>query len=190
MNQEIVDDLKAMDWQLVINYGQSLTDLNGAQFKFLKGLVIELLIEKVGTGLEYVGEPHKDFNWPARSVSLELKTIMSKPMYKLKKSVMVLSPKMTGIILSNSYGNNTTNVLDPAKVADVLLVIMKDGAYVVSKQTVLDNAKHSGDGWTLKPSAADIIELSGHLVPTVTYETNLAQKIKDVIRDNLPQVDK
>jgi hypothetical protein len=67
---------------------------------------------------------------------------------------------------------------------------MKDGAYVVSKQTVLANAKHSGDGWTLKPSAADIIELSGHLVPTVTYETNLAQKIKDVIRDNLPQVDK
>jgi hypothetical protein len=66
---------------------------------------------------------------------------------------------------------------------------MRDGAYAVSKATVLAMAKYSGDGWTLKPNSEDIVELSGHILPKTTYRTDLAQKIQDVIRNSLPEVD-
>ena len=190
MTDEMVAELKSLPWQQIIDYGQSLDDLNGAQYKFLKGLVVELMIEKASGELVYVGEAHKDFDWPNHSASLELKSILSKGMYLTKKGVTTLRPKMTGIILSNSYGQNRKEVLDPGSVADVLLVIMRDGAYAVSKQTVLSNAKYSGDGWTLKPNSEDIVELSGHILPKTAYQTDLAQKIQDVIRNSLPEVDK
>jgi hypothetical protein len=67
---------------------------------------------------------------------------------------------------------------------------MRDGAYAVSKATVLANAKYSGDGWTLKPNSEDIVELSGHILPRTEYQSNLAQKIQDVIRNSLPEIDK
>lgn len=181
MTPNIISDLKSFDWQKIIDYGNSLGDLNDAQLRFLKGLAVEQAVAEFADGdLKYVGEKHRDYHWPKHSIDVELKTIFSQGMYDAKGAVKSLS----GIRLNNSMGTNKDS-LDPTHVADVLLVVHKDGAYAVSKPTVLSKARHLGDGWELKPAKSDIVELSGHIVTKNKYNTNISQSVKNAIRESL-----
>ena len=185
MNQNIIDDLKAFDWQTIIEYGNSLDDLNQGQWRFLKGLVCELITEKFGNGnLVYVGQDHKDFDWPRHniSISVELKSQLSARMYTKKGRLRKNYP----IKLNNSHGTNEKKKIDAKDVADIIIVVRDDGAFMIDQATAIKHAKPAGDGFNVKVSKDEIIELSGLVVPDKVYTTNLKEKIMTVIRDSLP----
>jgi hypothetical protein len=181
MSPEIITSLKLFNWQKIIDYGNSLTDLNDAQLRFLKGLAIEQAVEVFGDGdIKYVGEKHRDYQWPKYEIDLELKTIFSQGMYNVKGDIKTLP----GIRLNNSMGTNKA-ALDPATIADVLVVVLRDGAYAVSKEIVLANAKHLGDGWELKLTKSNIVELSGRILTKHKYNTNISRAVKNAIKESL-----
>jgi hypothetical protein len=181
MTTEIISSLKLFDWQKIIDYGNSLDDLNGAQLRFLKGLAVEQAVEVFGdSNLTYVGEKHCDYKWPKYDASAELKSIFSQRMYDRKGNIKGLP----SIRLNNSMGTNKS-VLDPDTIADMLIVVVKDGAFFVSKDTVLSKAKHLGDGWELKLTKSDITELSGFITLKCKYNTNISEAIKNAIKQSL-----
>ena len=183
MNQNIVDDLKAVDWQTIVEYGNSLDDLNDSQYRFGKGLAVERCVEKhSNSDLVYVGAKHKDFDWPKHNITAELKSQLSGGMYgkkgKLKKNY--------SIKLNNSHGTNKQDIIDPADVADVIIVVRDDGAFAIDKATAIRNARAGGDGFEVKVTKDEIVELSGLVVPDRTFNTNLKHKITTAIKDSLP----
>lgn len=181
MTPGIIADLKSFDWQKIIDYGNSLADLNDAQLRFIKGLAVEQAVEAFGDGdLTYIGEKHRDYEWPKHDIDVELKTIFSQGMYDARGNVKTLP----GIRLNNSMGTNKT-FLDPNNIADVLIAVHKDGAYAVSKDIVLAKAKHLGDGWELRPTQSDIVELSGRILPKNKYNTNISTAVKNAIKESL-----
>ena len=183
MNQNIIDDLKAFDWQTIIEYGNSLDDLNDGQFRFIKGLAVELCVEKHSNGnLVYVGAKHKDFDWPKHNITAELKSQLSTGMYNKKGRLK----KNYSIKLNNSHGTNKQVTIDPADVADVIIVVRDDGAFAIDQATAIRNAKAGGDGFEVKVSRDEIVELTGLVVPDRTFDTNLKEKISNAIRDSLP----
>ena len=179
----LIQELKNFNWQVIIDYGNSLTDLNDAQLRFAKGLAVELAVEDHCNGkMIYVGEPHRDYHWPARKINVELKSIMSQTLYgkngRLKKPPLIR--------LSNSMGGNSKKTLDPNDVADIIIAVLTDGAYVIDKATAIANARHRDDGWTVHINKDQVIELSGRIESSTRYHTNLAEKIRDAIRDTIP----
>jgi len=185
MNQNIIDGLKAFDWQTIVEYGNSLDDLNSRQWRFLKGLVCELITEKCSNGnLVYVGQDHKDFDWPRHniSISVELKSQLSARMYTKKGRLRKNYP----IKLNNSHGTNEKKKIDAKDVADIIIVVRDDGAFMIDQATAIKHAKPAGDGFNVTVTGDEVIELSGLVVPDKVYTTNLKEKIMTVIRDSLP----
>ena len=182
MNDSTIKALKNFDWQKIIDYANSLGDLNEAQLRFLKGLAIEAATEKFSNSdIKYVGEKHRDFVWPGQNdISVELKSMVSMGMYTKKGKIKTLPE----IRLNNSMGTNKNN-LDPNNIADVLIAVLKDGAFAVSKETVLAKVKHLGDGWVLKLTEQDIVELSGQILRVKTYNTKLSESIHNAIKQSL-----
>jgi len=182
MNETIVKSLKEFDWQKIIDYANSLSDLNDAQLRFAKGLAIEAAVEKFSNSdLKYVGEPHRDYIWPSQGdLDVELKSIVSQGMYNKQGGVKSLP----GIRLNNSMGTNKDK-LDPDTISDVLIAVLKDGAFAVSKDVVLSKAKHLGDGWELKLTKEDVVELSGRIETKNTYNTKLSESIRDAIKQSI-----
>ena len=181
MNQQMINDLKNCSWQKIIDYGNSLTDLNDAQLRFAKGLAIEAVVEKLSnTDLAYVGEKHRDYHWPKHNVDVELKSIFSKTMYN--QNGQLKAPP--SIRLNNSMGSNS-NQLDPGTIADIIVIVCADGAFAASKQDVLTTASHRGDGWYLRLKKHQIVELSGHIVQQNKYNVNLATKVRDAIKESI-----
>jgi len=183
MNQNIIDDLKAFDWQTIIDYGNSLDDLNHAQLRFAKGSAVEQCTKEFcNTDLVHVAEKHRDFEWPKHDIDVELKSIFSQRMYDTKGNIKTLP----SIRLNNSMGTNK-ETLDPNNIADVFVVAVADGAFAVSKKTVLDKAKHLGDGWELRLTKDDIVELSGCVTKQNIYDTHLAESFQKAIQESLPK---
>ena len=181
MNQQMTDDLKNCSWQKIIDYGNSLTDLNEAQLRFAKGLAVEAAVEKLSNSdLTYVGEKHRDYNWPTHNVDVELKSIFSQKMYDRNGNIKTLP----GIRLNNSMGSNKDQ-LDPNTIADIVVVVCADGAFAVDKDTVLATAKHHGDGWELRLKPNQITELSGRITQQNKYDVKLADKVRDAIKDSI-----
>ena len=181
MTKTVTDAFKDFEWQKIIDYANSLSDLNDAQLRFIKGLAIELAVEAMSNSdLTYVGKKHKDFDWPSQGVSVELKSVVSQRMYNKKGQVKTLP----GIRLNNSMGTNK-DALDPNNIADWLVAVLKDGAFAVSKQTVLSKAKHCGDGWDLKLTKNDIVEISGKIEKKNDYDPKLADIIRNAIKQSL-----
>ena len=184
MNTEIIDDLKAFNWQTIIDYGRSLDDLNDSQWRFLKGLVIELTIEKHSNDptFKYVGAVHKDYEWSKHNIAVELKSQMSAKMYTSKGH---LRPNFS-VKLSNSMGTNTKRRMTRADVADVLVVVTDNGAYAISQKTLLANQKKLGDGFSVTVTSADIIELSGVITKKTTYANGIKQAMMAAITAAIP----
>lgn len=184
MNKQILDDLKKFDWQTIVDFGNSLDDLSDSQWRFIKGLVAELAVEEHGEdSLTYVGEKHKDYDWPKYKVSVELKSQLSGPMYG-KKGPML---KNYTIKLNNSNGTNKKETLTDDQVADILIVVRNDGAFALDKKTIMANAYRGGDGFEVKVSNDKIIELSGPIKHQTTYTTNLKEVITNAIREAIPK---
>jgi hypothetical protein len=178
---DIISALKSFEWQDIIAKGNKLEDLNDRQWRFIKGLVVELVVEKhSGTdGLKYVGEDHKDYDWPFFNLTVELKSGLSGGMYgkrgQLKKSF--------NIKFNNSNGTNKRNKLAASEVADLLLVIKNDGAFVVDRDTVIKRSRKGGDGFDVILDRGDIVELTGKITINNSDTLNLQERITNAIRE-------
>lgn len=180
LSQEIIDALKKFDWHQIIDKGNKLEDLNDRQWRFIKGLVIELIVEKYSgqDGLTYVGDMFKDYHWKKYNLNVELKSGLSGSMYGKKGNLN----KNFLIKLNNSNGTNKKDTLSPDEVADILIVIKNDGAFVVDKNTIIRCSKKTGDGFDLMLNRGDVIQLTGKLYPNTMNNLNLKEKIMNAIR--------
>jgi len=181
MDSIIIDALKQFEWESIITKGNKLEDLNDRQWRFIKGLVAELIVEKHSgsNGLKYVGENHKDYEWQIFNLSVELKSQLSCSMYGKKGATC----KNFTIDLNNSRGTNKKDKLDCNEVADILIVIRNDGAFALDKETVIKHSIKTGDGFDVRVSKNDIIELTGKIVVNNTNSLNLKERITDAIRE-------
>lgn len=178
---EILTHLREFDWVQIITKGNQLDDLNDRQWRFIKGLVAELIVEKHSgpEGLQYVGEDHKDYVWPKHNVTVELKSQLSGGMYGKKGGLN----KTFSIKLNNSLGTNKHEHVPPEQVADLLLVLRNDGAFVLDKQTVIAKSKQGGDGFEVIVGSHDIVEITGKISISSTTNLNLKEKIQNAIRE-------
>ena len=182
MNQTIINDIKQWNWQTIIDFGNSLDDFNDAQWRFLKGLIIELAVEKHSEPtLKYVGQVHKDFVWGRHNIDIELKSNMTGSMYTKKGQ---LRPNFS-IKLNNSMGTNK-KALTAGDVADVILVPMKNGVFALDRATILANHTLLGDGVSVKVTSAQITPITGPLTQQNAYNTNLKQAIMTAITAAIP----
>lgn len=181
MKQEVIDAVKAFDWLGIIGKATRLEDLNDRQWRFIKGLVAELIVEKHSgpNGLVYVGADHKDYYWPHFGLSVELKSGLSGSMYTKKGQLK----KNFGIKFTNSNGTNKKTKLDASKAADILLVVKNDGAFIVDQATVIRCSKKGGDGFTVVLTRDDIIEVTGRIAVNNSGNLNLKEKITNAIRE-------
>ncbi len=181
MQQEVIDAVKAFDWSGIIGKATRLEDLNDRQWRFIKGLVAELIVEKHSgpNGLVYVGADHKDYDWPHFGLSVELKSGLSGSMYGKKGQ---LNKNFT-IKFNNSNGTNKKTKLDASEVADILLVVKNDGAFIVDQATVIRCSKKVGDGFDVVLTRDDIIEVTGRIAVNNSDNLNLKEKITNAIRE-------
>jgi len=176
----VIASLKKFEWNEIISKINRLEDLNDRQWRFAKGLVVELIVEKHSgpDGLKYVGEDHKDYDWPKYDSTVELKSGVSDTIYGKKGNLRT----SYSFKLNNSLGTNKKSVLEPKDVADILLVVKNDGAFVVDKQTVIDRSKSNGDGFDVVLKKEDVIEISGRIVVDNPQCLNIKQRLLDAIR--------
>jgi len=183
--ETIVKALKQFNWQKITDYGRSLDELNDAQYRFAKGLAVEFAVEKFAdNNLKYVGEVHKDYEWPKFNLSAELKSQFSAYMFDRKGK----PKKQFDIKLNNSNGTNTATKLNPDHVADILIVCRKDGAFVIDKELILTKAKALGDGWNLTVETKDITIIAGPLKQQETFTTGIKKAINEAIRQSIPSL--
>lgn len=172
-----IDYCKTLDWQKVVDFCHSLDDLNDAQYRFVKGRAVELLIEHLSGGvLKFVGERHKDFDCPRFGCTVELKSIASAKLYN-KKGLQ----KKFAVKFNNSNGTNK-DAINPQHVSDYLLVVLQNGVVVAEKSAVLDNLTHSGDGWNLVLTPDKVVEVSGKLDHSTTYTVRLKEGVDNLIK--------
>lgn len=182
LSDKILREMKQYNWQLLIDLGPSLDDLNDEQWRFLKGLVIELATVKSSDNkMVYVGQKHKDFDWPMFNKTIELKSQMSGSFYKK-------NGKLRGtfsIKLNNSNGSNVKKDLPSEDVCDIILYIKNDGVCIIDKETVLKKAVPTGDGFLLNLGPTDLIQITGPLKPRKKYDLRLKEKVMLLISETL-----
>jgi len=182
INQQVLSDLKNFNWQFIVDYGNSLCNFNESQWRFLKGFIVEITIEKNSEPtLKYVGAEHKDYDWHKYDMSVELKSQLSDSMYTKAGNLR----KNYTIKLNNSNGTNNNQTLPDNHVADLLIVIRNDGAFVIDKETVLANAIKQGDGFSVKVSNDLIVEISGRIFPEKKYSNTLRESILKAIEHDI-----
>jgi hypothetical protein len=180
IREDIISDLRSFDWRKII--ALDLEDLNDSQWRFMKGLVVELAVEKYsGTdGLVYIGDIHRDFHWPKHNMSVELKSLTSTSMYGVRGDIR----KHFNIKLSNSNGTNRRDSLGIEEIADLLIVVTNNGSFVVDSSKVLERAVSSGDGFDVRLHRHDIVELTGRMY--VGRESlNLREDMINLIRERI-----
>jgi hypothetical protein len=177
VSQDILNEIRKFNWIEIIEKGTKLEDLNDRQWRFIKGLVIELIVEKYSE-LKYVGEVSRDYYWKKFNLNVELKSGLSGSMYGKRGNVK----KNFLIKLNNSNGTNKKDTLDSNDVADILIVVKNDGAFVVDKNTILRCSKRCGDGFDLLLNRSDLIQVSGRLYPKTLGQLNLKENIMSAIR--------
>lgn len=176
---DIIEKLKTFNWQKVIDIVPILENLNDAQWRFLKGFILEIATEKYSQNeLIYVAQPHKDFDWPSEKLTIELKSLTSKNFYKNNNQLR----STFNIKLNNSNGTNNKNQLVENEICDILIIISRDGVFCVSKEVVLQKAIKTGDGFSLKLNADDLIKITDKLLPATSNQLDFRKIINEVIR--------
>jgi hypothetical protein len=181
INPIILDDLKNFDWESVLKVGNRLSDLNDRQWRFVKGLTAELSVEKASgeNGFIYVGENGKDFVWQKHNLDVELKSQFADTMYTKKGELR----SRYVVKLNNSNGTNKKEFLTKNDVATIIIVVRKDGAFVVGRDMALENTKKYGDGFELIIPKEHVIELSGRIIVEPQDILNIREEVIARIKD-------
>ena len=180
--EKITSELKKIKWQSIIEYGLSLNDLNISAFRFTKGRAIELAVQVFSdNALIHKDEIHKDFDWIASGLTVELKSQLSASMYnkdgKLKKNFSVK--------LNNSNGTNKKTSLTENEVCDIIIIARNDGVFFIDKQTTLKYAKAGGDGFSVEVSKDNIFEITSLVTTKNTFKSKLRAKLDAAILDDI-----
>lgn len=85
-------------------------------------------------------------------------------------------------------GTNKKTKLDPNDVADILIVVRNDGAFAIDKQTILAHATSGGDGFDVKITKDQIIELSSKITQKTKFNTNLKKVVINAIKQAIPRI--
>lgn len=180
MNPDILNALKSFNWCEIISKGNRLEDLNDNQWRFMKGLIVELLVEKYSgpDGLVYIGQHHKDYDWPKFNVTVELKSGLSSSMFGKNGNLH----KHFSVKLNNSNGTNKKENPDINDVADYLIVVKNNGAFVLDRETVIKNTQKTGDGFDLKVNSQDIIPITDKITVNKQDNFNIKESIINAIR--------
>ena len=175
---DLTKTLRTFDWQTVINLVPSLTTLNDEQWRMIKGLIIEIATEFSSMKqLVYVGHHHKDFDWPSRNITVELKSATSGTFYKKNGNLR----RKFSFKLSNSNGTNMKDSLTEDLICDIILFIKEDGVAYIDRQTAMKNIMKTGDGFVLIVDGCDLIEITGKLKTTKNLNLDFQELIKDTI---------
>lgn len=178
----ISEILKSYKWQNVIDLASSLATLNESQFRFMKGLIIEIATEKCSNNeMKYVGLPHKDFDWIPLNLTVELKSMTSSSFFKKNG---ILRDTVT-FKLNNSNGTNKKNTLTDSEVCDIILLIKNDGVAIVDKETIIKNLIKTGDGFIVNLTKKDITMITEKLVSKSEQTINFKKVIENVIQEQL-----
>jgi hypothetical protein len=89
------------------------------------------------------------------------------------------------IKINNSNGTNKKTVLSEDDVADYVVVVRKDGAFAVNKQTVINRSNGGGDGFSCTVKKDEITPLTGKLTANPIAPRNIGQGIDRIIRESL-----
>ena len=178
MNQNIINDLKNFDWQTVLDWANSLEDFNDAQWRFLKGLIIEKSVAKhADPTFKYVGQVHKDYVWGKHNIDVELKSNMTTSMYTKKGKLR----KNYTIKLSNSMGTNKKATLSPNDVADIIVVPTENGVFAIDRATAVAYHRTTGDGVEVKVPGTVVTPITDVIVQKTVYQNTLKKDIEDLI---------
>jgi len=180
----VISDLKSFDWKQVIDYGNNLgPKFNNAQWRFMKGLIMEKATESYSNDptFKYVGEKHCDFTWEKHNITIEQKSIMAGKFYTKKNKLK----KTLNFILTNSQGTNNSTKISSSSVADVLIGISSDGVVFAPKDVVMKYLTENGDGCVVNIPGSEIVEITGYLEPGANYENNLYEVLITAMEENL-----
>ena len=82
-------------------------------------------------------------------------------------------------------GTNT-QTLTAQSVADIIIVPMSDGVFVLDRATVLANHTALGDGVVVKVTADQIIPITGPITQKTVYNNTLQKDIMHTIEQGIP----
>lgn len=185
IDSSVIQSLREFEWADIIRKCNRLSDLNGAQWLFMKGLVTELIVEKhswtpagdglTGHGLTYVGDAHRDYDWPRYGMSVELKSNMSSTMHRADGRLR----KSYKIRLSNTRATNGKATPPDEHVADILIAVYRDGAFAVDRETVQMCSIWSGGGFDVNIPSECVQPLTSR--PVAIEDTSCNYGLRDDI---------
>ena len=158
-NQEIdakvISKLKSFNWDFIIDFALNhVSMIKGNQYNFLRGSLIESVVNEQDDQLEFVGENHKDFKWHRFNLTVECKSLLNNTMYdrrgKLKDNFAV---KLCSL--------RSKRKIKPDEICDVILVIMKDGSFIIPKNIAIHNTVQKDNQIYIVVASNHIIEISG-----------------------------
>jgi hypothetical protein len=155
ISDEVIAKLKSFEWDFIIDFALNhVSMIKGNQYNFLRGSLIESIVDEQDDQLEFVGENHKDFKWNRFNLTLECKSLLNNTMYdrrgKLKNNFAV---KLCSL--------RSKRKIKSDEICDVILVIMKDGAFIIPKNIAIHNTVQKGNQIDIVVGSNHIIEISG-----------------------------
>lgn len=157
IQRKIIDRLRSWDWDFIIHFGLNHVGTlkgKGSQYNWLRGDMIEDVVSIQDHTLDFVGQNHKDFQWHRFGVSLECKSLCNNTMYD-KKGALKETYKLKLCSLRSK------RKLKPNEVCDIILVVMKDGAFIVPKKAALMSLVYRDKQVDIEIESKYIIEISG-----------------------------
>ncbi len=156
IDPKIIKDMKSWNWDFIIDFGfNTVSHLRGGQMNFLRGTLMEQLIDRQDDQLECVREDHKDFIWHRHNITVELKSQSNQSMYN------------KGGRLKDEYKVSLCNMRSMKKITkeqicDLVLVIRKDGAFAITRDIAFQYRRQRGKQVDTIVGPSNIIEISGY----------------------------
>lgn len=171
VEEQIIAHLRAWDWNKILDFCNNIVShIKGNQNMGNRGSLVEKMLLRQDTQLEYVGqkENHKDFRYHRfGNTTLEIKSLLSQKMYdtkgRLKSRFRV---KLTAL--------RSERELLPAEIADFVLVVMKDGSFLVSRPVAFQSARPNGKNYDMILMSSSITKISDR------RNTSLVNQITDI----------
>lgn len=157
LNPRQLKVLKSFNWNNIFSDALACDALNEAQNRFLKGRIIEKSVEWNSNGhLTYIGDKHKDFDWIEEKFEVEMKSVTSFRIYGKKGQIK----EKFEILLSSVMGNKKQKPIE-SEICDLILILYRDGAFVLEKENVLKNIQSYEDGLRVRGHTSCLIPLTG-----------------------------
>ena len=174
ISDDVISTLKSFDWDFIIDFALNhVSNIKGNQYNFLRGGLIEDVIGEQDDQLRFVGENHKDFEWDRFKITVESKSLLNNTMYdsrgKLKDNFKV---KLCSL--------RSKRKIKPDEICDIILVIMRDGSFIIPKNIAIHNTIRKGNQIDIVVGSNNIIEISGPKNLTkVTQQIDINEMVKN-----------